>query len=80
MPAITHVDFSARVQTVNFHQNQKLYLLLQAFKKETNCSVLVNTSFNVRGEPIVMTAQQAFDCFTSTEIDILVIDNKVFTK
>lgn len=80
MPAITHVDFSARVQTVNVAQNQKLYLLLQAFKKETNCAVLVNTSFNVRGEPIVMTAQQAFDCFKTTDIDILVIDNKVFTK
>lgn len=80
MPAITHVDFSARVQTVNVAQNQKLYLLLQAFKKETNYAVLVNTSFNVRGEPIVMTAQQAFDCFKTTDIDILVIDNKVFTK
>ncbi len=80
MPAITHIDFSARVQTVNVAQNQKLYLLLQAFKKETNCAVLVNTSFNVRGEPIVMTAQQAFDCFKTTDIDILVIDNKVFTK
>jgi carbamoyltransferase len=80
MPAITHVDFSARVQTVNAEQNHKLYLLLQAFKKETNYPVLVNTSFNVRDEPIVMTAQQAFDCFNNTEMDLLVIGNKVFRK
>jgi len=80
MPAITHVDFSARVQTVNAEQNQKLYLLLQAFKKETNYPVLVNTSFNVRDEPIVMTAQQAYDCFVTTEMDILVIGNIIFRK
>jgi len=80
MPAITHVDFSARVQTVNAEQNHKLYLLLQAFKKETNYPVMVNTSFNVRDEPIVMTAQQAYDCFVTTEMDILVIGNIIFRK
>ena len=80
LPAITHVDFSARVQTVNDEQNHKLYLLLHAFKAQTGCAVLVNTSFNVRGEPIVMTAQQAFDCFNNTEMDLLVIGNKVFRK
>ncbi len=80
LPAITHVDFSARVQTVNQQQNKLLCLLLHEFKRETGCAVLVNTSFNVRGEPIVMNAEQAFHCFESTDMDLLVINNTIFRK
>ena len=79
-PAITHVDFSARVQTVNKEQNRLLYLLLQRCKKETGDAILVNTSFNVRGEPIVMNAQQAFECFKHTDMDLLVINDTLFRK
>jgi len=79
-PAVTHIDFSARVQTVNQEQNKKLFLLLQAFMQETGVAMLINTSFNVRSEPIVMTAQQAFDCFMKTEMDLLVIENTLFYK
>ena len=79
-PAITHVDFSARVQTVNKEQNRLLYLLLQRYKKETGDAILVNTSFNVRGEPIVMNAQQAFECFKHTDMDLLVINDTLFRK
>ncbi len=80
LPAITHIDFSARIQTVHRETNPRYWSLLQAFKKLTGCSVLVNTSFNVRGEPIVCTADDAYRCFMRTEMDYLVIGNILFEK
>ncbi len=80
IPAVTHVDKSARIQTVHKETNPKFYGLLEAFKKKTGCSVLVNTSFNVRGEPIVCSPLDAYRCFMRTEIDCLVIGNCLFTK
>ena len=75
IPAVTHVDYSARIQTVHKETNSKYYKLLSEFKKKTRCPVLVNTSFNVRGEPIVNTPKDAFNCFMGTELDILAIGN-----
>ena len=75
IPAVTHVDYSARIQTVHKETNSKYYKLLSEFKKKTGCPVLVNTSFNVRGEPIVNTPKDAFNCFMGTELDILAIGN-----
>ena len=80
LPAITHIDNSCRVQTVNEKRNPKLYCLLNSFKSLTNCPVLINTSFNVRGEPIVCTPEDAFKCFINTEIDILVLENFIIEK
>ena len=80
IPAVTHVDYSARIQTVHKETNPKYYKLLSEFKKKTGCSVLVNTSFNIRGEPIVNTPIDAFKCFMGTEIDILVIGNFFLKK
>ncbi len=80
IPAVTHVDYSARVETVSADQNPQFYALLKAFKAKTNCSVLVNTSFNVRGEPIVGTPKDAYACFMRTEMDLLVIGNIVLYK
>lgn len=80
IPAVTHVDFSARVQTVNKKGNPRFWQLLQAFKKETGCSVLINTSFNVKDEPIVCTPKDAYHCFLKTEMDLLVIENFMFFK
>jgi len=80
VPAVTHVDFSARVQTVNKENNPRFWQLLQAFKKETGIGVLINTSFNVRGEPIVCTPENAYRCFMRTEMDYLVIENFLFKK
>jgi carbamoyltransferase len=80
LPAITHVDYSARIQTVNSETHPKFYQLLQAFKAETECSVLINTSFNLRGEPIVNTAEDAYRCFMHCDMDYLVIDNFLFAK
>ena len=80
IPAVTHVDGSARVQTVSEEQNEKLYKLLRAFYKRTGCSVLVNTSFNVRNEPIVMSPEDALYCFLNTEMDYLVIGNTIVAK
>lgn len=80
IPAVTHVDYSARVETVSEDQNPEFYKLLSAFKAKTGCSVLVNTSFNVRGEPIVCTPMDAYRCFMRTEMDVLVINNCVFLK
>lgn len=80
IPAVTHVDGSARIQTVNHDSNLKFYSLLKAFEKLTGCPVLINTSFNVRGEPIVCNVKDAFNCFMHTEIDILVIDNIILYK
>ena len=80
LPAITHVDYSARVQTVNNETNPRYYGLIKAFKKRTGCSMLVNTSFNVRGEPIVCTPQDAYRCFMRTEMDVLVLQNQILFK
>jgi carbamoyltransferase len=80
IPAVTHVDYSARVQTVHRETNPQFHALLEAFKQRTGCSVLVNTSFNVRGEPIVCTPEDAFRCFMGSEIETLVIGNCVLQK
>ena len=80
IPAITHVDYSARIQTVHEETNKKYYDLLSEFKKLTNCPVLVNTSFNVRGEPIVCSVEDAFNCFMGTNLDILSIGNFLLYK
>jgi len=80
LPAITHVDYSARVQTVHPTTNPRFYKLLQAFKSLTGCGVLVNTSFNVRGEPIVGSPTDAYRCFMRTEMDCLVVENCVLLK
>ena len=80
LPAITHVDYSARVQTVSARTNPRFHALLKAFDERTGCAVLVNTSFNVRGEPIVCTPEDAYRCFMRTEMDYLVIENFVLEK
>ena len=80
IPAITHVDYSARVQTVHAHTNPKFHALLEKFKALSGCSVLVNTSFNVRGEPIVCTPEDAYRCFMRTEMDVLVVENFMLSK
>ncbi len=80
IPAVTHVDYSARVQTVHEETNKKYYKLIKKFKEKTNCPVIVNTSFNVRGEPIVNTPTDAFNCFMGTELDKLVIGNCYLEK
>ena len=80
IPAITHVDYSARVQTVHKETNPRYYNLIKKFKEITNCPVLVNTSFNVRGEPIVCTVEDAFRCFMGTNLDILVCENFILYK
>jgi carbamoyltransferase len=80
LPAITHVDYSARIQTVQSETNPRYYQLLQAFEQLTGCGVLVNTSFNVRGEPIVCTPEDAYRCFMRTEMDYLVLENYILAK
>ena len=80
IPAVTHVDYSARIQTVSERTNKKYYKLIKNFKELTDCSVLINTSFNVRGEPIVNTPEDAFNCFMGTELDYLVIGNCFLDK
>ncbi len=80
IPAVTHVDYSARVQTVDRDRNPFIHGVLTHFKAMTDCSVLVNTSFNVRGEPIVNTAEDAYRCFMATEIDCLVIGDRFFER
>jgi len=80
IPAVTHVDYSARIQTVNGKTNKPYHDLILKFKEKTNCPVIVNTSFNVRGEPIVNTPTDAFNCFMGTELDYLVIGNCILDK
>ena len=80
VPAITHVDYTARVQTVHRETNPKYHALIKNFKEKTACPILVNTSFNVRGEPIVCNPNDAFRCFMGTELDILVIGNFLMLK
>ena len=80
IPAVTHVDYSARLQTVHVETNPRFHALLHHFKARTGCPVLVNTSFNVRGEPIVCTPEDAFRCFMGTEMENLVIGNCFLSK
>ncbi len=80
LPSITHVDYSARIQTVHKDTNPKFYSLIEEFKKITDCPVMVNTSFNVRGEPIVSTPEDAYRCFMRTEMDFLVLENYILDK
>ena len=80
IPAVTHVDYSARVQTVSEETNPKYYKLINKFKELTNCPVIANTSFNVRGEPIVCTPEDAFRCFMGSEMDVLTIGNQMLYK
>jgi len=80
IPAVTHIDYSARVQTVHEETNPRYYRLLTTFEEKTGCAVLVNTSFNVRGEPIVCTPEDAYRCFMRTEMDLLVLENCVLRK
>ncbi|MBC8287099.1 MAG: carbamoyltransferase [Nitrospinae bacterium] len=80
IPAVTHVDYSARIQTVHAETNPRFYAVIKEFEKATQCAVLINTSFNVRGEPIVCTPEQAFRCFMRTGMDTLVLENFVLDK
>ena len=80
IPAVTHVDYSSRIQTVNRKTNKKFFNLLKNFKDKTGCPVLINTSFNVRGEPIVNTPLDAYNCFMGTNLDVLVIGNCFLQK
>ena len=80
LPAVTHVDYSARVQTVHKETNPRYHALISAFKAKTGCPVVVNTSFNVRGEPLVCSPEDAFRCFMGTEIEVLVVGNCLLRK
>jgi carbamoyltransferase len=80
LPAVTHVDYSARIQTVHAQTNPRYHALISQFKQLTGCPVLVNTSFNVRGEPIILTPEDAFRCFMGSEIDVLVVGNCYLSK
>ena len=80
IPAVTHVDYSSRIQTVDKNTNEKFYNLISHFNNKTNCPLLVNTSFNIRGEPIVNTVEDAFKCFMGTGLDTLVIGNFILRK
>src|SRR5262249_27835873 len=80
IPAVTHVDYSARVQTVHRQTNPVYYDLISRFNDLTGCPVVINTSFNVRSEPIVCTPEDAFRCFMGTELDLLVVGNAILRK
>ena len=80
VPAITHVDYSARIQSVNKQTNSRYHQLLTKFNEKYDCPVIVNTSFNVRGEPIVCTPKDAFLCFMRTEMDYLLLGNYLLSK
>lgn len=80
IPAVTHVDYSARIQTIHKETNPRFYDLISEFEKITDCPVLINTSFNVRGEPIVCTPEDAYRCFMRTEMDYLVMENIILAK
>jgi carbamoyltransferase len=79
-PSITHLDFSARVQLVYKETNERFWTLIDYFRQQTDCPMLINTSFNVRGEPIVCTPKEAYRCFMATEMDYLVINNFLYKK
>ena len=80
LPAVTHVDYSARIQTVHEDTNPRYHALIAAFERKTGCPVIVNTSFNVRGEPIVCTPEDAFRCFMGTQLDVLAVGNCYLRK
>ena len=80
VPAITHVDYSARIQTVHADTNSKYHAVISKFKEKTGCPLIVNTSINVRGEPIICTPKDAFKCFMGTELDVLAVGNYVLYK
>ena len=80
IPSVTHVDYSARVQTVHKETNPRYYALIKRFKEITGCPIIVNTSFNVRGEPIICTPEDAFKCFMGTDLDVLVVGNSILFK
>ena len=80
IPAITHIDYSARIQSVNKNTNKRFWKLINTFKKKNGYGLMVNTSFNVRGEPIVCTPEDAYRCFMRTEMDVLVMGNFVLNK
>jgi len=80
IPAVTHIDYSARIQTVHAETNPRYHALISAFKDRTGCPIVVNTSFNIRGEPIVCTPEEAFQCFMGTELDVLVVGNCILEK
>ena len=80
IPAITHLDYSARLQTVNQHHKFDYYSIISEFEKLTGYAVIVNTSFNVRGEPIVCTPEDAYRCFMRTEMDVLVLEDCILFK
>ena len=80
IPAVTHVDYSARVQTVSAGRSPRFHAILSAFERRTGCPLLVNTSFNIRGEPIVRTPEEAYNCFMKTHMDVLVIEDCVLFK
>jgi len=80
IPAITHVDYSARVQTVDSERHGRYYKLIRKFEEKTGCPVVINTSFNVRGEPIVCSAEHAYRCFLATNMDVLVLEGFVLLK
>lgn len=80
IPAVTHVDYSARIQTVSKERNPNFYHIIKAFEKLSGCGVVVNTSFNVRGEPIVCTPREAYECFMRTEMDVLILENCILYK
>jgi len=80
IPAVTHVDYSARIQTVHKNTNPRFYKLIKSFESITNCPVVVNTSFNVRGEPIVCSIKDAYKCFMGTNLDVLVCENFILYK
>ena len=80
IPSVTHVDYSARIQTVHQETNPRYYKLIKKFKEITNCPILVNTSFNIRGEPIVGNIKDAYKCFMGTNLDILVVEDFILYK
>jgi carbamoyltransferase len=80
IPAVTHVDYSARIQTVRRETHPRYYDIIEAFRRRTGCPVIVNTSFNVRGEPLVCTPEDAYRCFMRTNMDALVLENFILEK
>jgi carbamoyltransferase len=80
VPAITHVDYSARVQTVDPERHGRYYQIINKFKEKTSCPVIINTSFNIRGEPIVCSPEHAYRCFMATNMDVLVLEDFVLFK
>jgi len=80
IPAVTHLDYSARLQTVNQNDKPDYHALISEFEKLTGCAVIVNTSFNVRGEPIICTPKDAYQCFMRTEMDVLVMEDCMLFK